>query len=234
MDKPGVHTNGILVYDPKNVPYGAIRLEPSEVFSLRLKTIKSWNKPLEVLPLKIGCEVAAVATLFSSLFITYRSRMFYNVFTKSGLSFSVIPCVLLPIAMAHQGFTHLVCKQILVGPSNSMSYPDCSVCLQLRGAFISNVCGLVLPFGFSFIASAAAAVLTRSYPVPDLLDGKRMWKMFKLYSNSFRSVGPYLILGQTLFGTALVYAMIDSNQRLLEHQKLDRSVDLHNQESVKD
>ncbi|CAI2726121.1 unnamed protein product [Schistosoma spindalis] len=56
-----------------------------------------------------------------------------------------------------------------------------------------------------------------------------MWRMFKLYGNSFRTVGTCLLLGHTIFGTALVYAMIDSNQRVLRQQKFSPSSDSYNE-----
>lgn len=136
MDKSVERAGGVLVYNPKTVPHGAIQLNPSEALALRLQIINSWNKPLEVLPLKFGGEAVTVATFFSSLLVTYRSRSFFNMFTRVGLALSLVPCVFLPTGIAHHCFTRFVSNQILVGPSNSMLYPDCSICLQIREALI--------------------------------------------------------------------------------------------------
>lgn len=136
MDKSVERAEGVLVYNPKTVPHGAIQLNPSEALALRLQIINSWNKPLEVLPLKFGGEAVTVATFFSSLLVTYRSRSFFNMFTRVGLALSLVPCVFLPTGIAHHCFTRFVSNQILVGPSNSMLYPDCSICLQIREALI--------------------------------------------------------------------------------------------------
>nr|CAX73448.1 hypothetical protein [Schistosoma japonicum] len=216
MDKSCELNTGTVVYNPNYVPPGSTLLSSSEVFSLRFKAIKSWDRPLEVLPLRYGKDVATIVTLFSSLLVNHHSRLFFNLFTRAGITYSLVTSVVLPTTLTYEMFNHFVFKKILSGPSNSMLYPDCITCLELRGALIMSTCGLFLPFGFSYVSSAITALLTRSYPVPDPFDSKRMWRMFQLYSKSLRTVGTSLLLSQSIIGAGLVFCMIKSNHQMLK------------------
>ncbi|KAK4469614.1 hypothetical protein MN116_007148 [Schistosoma mekongi] len=207
---------GNVVYNPNFTPSGSRLLSSSEVLSLRLKALKSWDRPLEVLPLRYGKDVATIVTLFSSLLINHQSRLFFNLFTRAGMAYSLVTNVVLPTTLTYEMFNCFVFKRILSVPSNSMLYPDCNTCLQLRGALIMSTCGLFLPFGFSYLSSAITALITRSYPVPDPFDSKSMWRMFRLYSKSLRTVGTSLLLSQSIIGAGLVFCMMKSNQQMLK------------------
>ncbi|KAH8861030.1 tRNA-specific adenosine deaminase TAD3 [Schistosoma japonicum] len=136
MDKSCELNTGTVVYNPNYVPPGSTLLSSSEVFSLRFKAIKSWDRPLEVLPLRYGKDVATIVTLFSSLLVNHHSRLFFNLFTRAGITYSLVTSVVLPTTLTYEMFNHFVFKKILSGPSNSMLYPDCITCLELRGALI--------------------------------------------------------------------------------------------------
>nr|CAH8838658.1 unnamed protein product [Trichobilharzia regenti] len=224
MTETNTGNTGVLVCNPDYPPPGALPLKSKEVFSLRLKALRSWEKPSEILPLLFGREAATFVTLLSSTIINSRSRLFFNIHSRTGYIFSLVPTVITPTALSHCIFGELVLKKILIESTNPDFTPDCSFCLQTRGALLMNTFGFLLPLGFSFFSSAVTAMFIRSYPVPDLFDGKNMKRMCKLYLKSFRRVTPAMLLGHTLVGSILVKMMIHDNQYILGQQKLNPSV----------
>ncbi|CAH8507083.1 unnamed protein product [Heterobilharzia americana] len=204
---------------------GGELLSISETISLRFKAVQSRGKPFDVLPLTFGKEVVAVVTLFSSLLVNNQMRLFFNVHSKTGFFLALVPSVITPTMTSYIAFSRLVLQEILAAPATSNFYPNCSICLHLRGVLTLSTFGLLLPFGFSFVASALAAISVRSYPVPDITDAKSMMRMLKLCSKSFRITGSKLLLSHALFGSILVNSMIRSNQYILSQQKI-RSDDI--------